>query len=640
MITFIHPFAFVWLLLAVPIVLFYVWRLPRRRVEVSTSPLWQKALPPLHPRRAWQKQRRLVSLAIQLALLFFFVLALAEPCWRRPQRVALVVDCTSSMKVQDASGKTRAELAREHAQNLAQNLGYNDSMAIITVGEDIQILSRMSNNREAIQNLLASDAMPAPGGCASVEDAVEMARSLIRARDGKYAPETCHAVLISDGCFPRAEVVIQNEETRWIAVGESVGNVELETLSAARRDSSSPETFEILSGLRNHSNDKVVGTLSIFINDALFEEKSVEIPPVSEGGCAFVVTQGKNAAAFKIRAEFKAQNAIQDALLDDNDAQAALHEAYCFNVAIFSPEKDNFLLENAFRELPEVQLTTFEGSAENWGALRDYSNKVVELENGVKQYSVVVLDRVLPDDFAQAVPNGRFLIFSPPRSTEFWTRASEARDFVAMPWLDGLRSGISTAGVGFTSSHQLTPRAPADFPNLRATPWLFSQSALHGADVPQQSDAAKTPENTGEENYAKAAQTVELTELAWGIDLSAISDASPDSAEAFGGRLALVSCDLSQSDWSLAKDFPRFLRYSLDWLAASEAADFRLQSGIEPQKLVSETTRDCNLNLPPIPEATFQFPGEDIVPFWSILVVIIVALLVVEWALYNRRWLE
>ncbi len=179
--------------------------------------------------------------------------------------------------------------------------------------------------------------------------------------------------------------------------------------------------------------------------------------------------------------------------------------------------------------------------------------------------------------------------------------------------MDGLKSGISTAGVGFTEAHALTPKVSAE-------PWLFSQSALETNENQNVSEE--------DENFAKQARTVEMTELAWGLE--------PEKAQ----RRVLVACDLTQSDWILADDFPRFLQYAFDWMIHTSASDARLARGLASGWNPGDGFSDSNLNIPPVPEHVFQFPGEDLVPMWTLLILIVSGTLVVEWYLYQRRWIE
>ena len=622
MITFLHPYAFIWLALAVPIILFYLWRARRPQAQVVTGALWRKAIPLLHPRRAWQKQRWGVSLLVQLAILVVLVTALAEPVWRRPQRVVLVLDGTASMTAKNASGQTRFEEAADKARELVGNMGYVDSMAVLVAGDGIKIHSRMSHDRLQILATLDADALPEVGGTAPVDEAVEMAKSLIKAgTGGTFDPKTNHVILISDGCFPLADRVLKDETVRWIPVGEPLGNVHLETLSVERRDAAKPENAEIFAALKNFGEQSVKGTLTVTITKESGETDEqtldVEIPAREKGG---LLTRSVTVAlpqAAKIHAQFQPADPSQNALTDDDSADAELAEAFTYRVLAVSWQEENTLLENALQALPGVQVETRvlkKNVHLTSKVLEEFAPEPFTLdESGVKRFQIVIYDRTLPPIKGEGLP---FVCFAPPEDTELWTRSETVRDYVIMPWMDGLRSGISTAGVGFTGTHALVPNAGA----ADAQAWLFSQSAL---EVNENQNAAGE-----DENFAKQAKTVEMTELCWGL------------VPKTGPRCVLTACDLTQSDWILADDFPRFLQYSFDWLIDTPASKARLARGLETGWDPGESFTDSDLQLPAKPEKIFTFPAEDLIPFWSILALIVCGALAAEWYFYQRRWIE
>lgn len=608
MITFIHPYAFIWLLLAIPLILFYLWRARRPQAQVVTGALWRKAIPLLHPRRAWQKQRWGVSLLVQLALLLVLVTALAEPCWRRPQRVVLILDATTSMEVQNRLADALAQ-----ARGLAENLGYVDSMAVLTVSDRIGIHCRMSHDRAQILASLTPEKLKA-GGCAPIDEAVLMAKSLITAgTGGTFDPKTNHVILISDGCFPLADRVLKDEAVRWLPVGETVGNVQLETLVAERRTPEKPEEAEIFVSLRNFGPEPVRGTLSLRWKTEA-RELPVTIPAFKEGGLLTQTVAVTEPEEVQIQAVFSPEMNQKDALPDDNSLKTLLQEAFTYRVTVVTPQEPNTLLENALAALPSVlteRVVLKKGNRLTPSAQAKLPTEPFSVEaSGVKRFEMVIFDRTLPAKAAMKTVPARSLFFAPPDSTSGWTRSETVRDYVIMPWMDGLRSGISTAGVGFTAAHALTPKVPCQ-------PWLFSQSAL---EVNQNQNVSEE-----DENFAKQAQTVEMTELAWGL---------PDS------RSVLTACDLTQSDWILADDFPRFLQFTFDWMAHTPASDARIARGLETGWQPGETFTDSDLNVPPAPEKLFVFPGEDVVPMWSLLVLLVCGLTVTEWYFYQRRWLE
>src|SRR3954470_2169604 len=113
-----NPLALAWAALLIPVVVFYILKIRLKRVPVSTVIFWRQIFDEKKPRSLWQKLRHLLSLLVQLALLFLLVAALTEP-YRASEaaaarRVILVVDNSASMSATDvapsrlAKGKEQA----------------------------------------------------------------------------------------------------------------------------------------------------------------------------------------------------------------------------------------------------------------------------------------------------------------------------------------------------------------------------------------------------------------------------------------------------------------------------------------------------------------------------------------------------
>src|SRR5689334_24097355 len=96
-----NPTALYWLLLVIPVVIFYILKIRLKRVPVSTVLFWRQIFDEKKPRSLWQRLRHLISLLVQLLLLILLAGALAEPffSWEAltGQRVILVLDNSASM---------------------------------------------------------------------------------------------------------------------------------------------------------------------------------------------------------------------------------------------------------------------------------------------------------------------------------------------------------------------------------------------------------------------------------------------------------------------------------------------------------------------------------------------------------------
>lgn len=74
-----NPHAIYGLLLALPIVLLYLRKVPRSRQPVATAMLWREVIGARRPRERW---RGSVSLIVQLVILVLLVAAMADVRWQ------------------------------------------------------------------------------------------------------------------------------------------------------------------------------------------------------------------------------------------------------------------------------------------------------------------------------------------------------------------------------------------------------------------------------------------------------------------------------------------------------------------------------------------------------------------------------
>jgi hypothetical protein len=134
-----NPTALLWLLLVIPVVIFYILKIRLKRVPVSTVIFWQQIFDEKKPRSLWQRLRHLVSLLIQLALLALLIAALTEPFLaseaQNSRRVILVIDNSASMNATDVE-PSRLAKAKEEAHQLTKGLRARDEMAIVPLAHN------------------------------------------------------------------------------------------------------------------------------------------------------------------------------------------------------------------------------------------------------------------------------------------------------------------------------------------------------------------------------------------------------------------------------------------------------------------------------------------------------------------------
>ncbi|MEM6551792.1 MAG: VWA domain-containing protein [Planctomycetota bacterium] len=133
--------------LAIPaLVALYFLKLKRKKVEVPTTLLWQRAVHDLQVNTPFQRIRNSWMLWLQLLLLIALLLAMAQPVLDRPaeagSRTVIVIDRSASMNVQDAvgvggvDGSTKSRLAAAKEAALAIIDGLEDSLGADANGGD------------------------------------------------------------------------------------------------------------------------------------------------------------------------------------------------------------------------------------------------------------------------------------------------------------------------------------------------------------------------------------------------------------------------------------------------------------------------------------------------------------------------
>ncbi len=168
--------AFLWLLLALPIiVLLYMLRARRQEVLISSVLLWQRARQDLQARLPIRRLERNLLLLLQLLAALCAILAVAQPHLPLPATrgaaTVIVLDTSVSMQATDVV-PSRFEVAKQQAQARAASVG--GPVMVIEAGPRPQILVPFGDRRDAQQALTRLRPTDAPG---RLDDAVELARA-------------------------------------------------------------------------------------------------------------------------------------------------------------------------------------------------------------------------------------------------------------------------------------------------------------------------------------------------------------------------------------------------------------------------------------------------------------------------------
>jgi hypothetical protein len=392
-----NPTALAWLLLAVPVVIFYVLKIRLRRVPVSTVLFWHQIFDEKRPRSLWQRLRHLVSLVVQLALLALLAAALAEPffSWEAlsARRVILVVDDSASMNATDVE-PSRLARAKDEARRVIDGLRFRDEMAIVTGGTRPRVVCGLTGHQRTLRAAL--DEVHPGDGPTRLSEAVAVARRLA-ADSGK---ET-RIVVVTDGCGENAAELAAGDDIRFVTVGGRTANVGI-THFQVRRSTIDPIGYEILCEVANAS-DEPTGDfrLAITLNGDPVDVKPLNL--AANGRWSEVIESttadgGVLTAELVVKGE-KADVPFPDALAVDNRAFAILPKREPVPVHMNSPG-GNLFLQKVLEANPLVRLTTSREMPAQFAA-----------------GSVTVFHKAVP----AKLPPGRVLVVDPAGDCDLWT---------------------------------------------------------------------------------------------------------------------------------------------------------------------------------------------------------------------------
>jgi len=304
--TFAHPLALLWGLLAVPLVIFYWRKIPLRREVVATNLIWEQVFGEERLRESWQRWRHGVSLAVQLLVLVLLVLALAEPQIPPPRQVVLILDNSDSMNAADAES-TRLQRAKEVARRLVEELRPCDRAAVLSAGDAVGVRCTLTGSQQTLRE--AIDSIEPTRGTTRVAAAVALARQWLDDEHNGMIR------VITDACFAEAAALAAAEGVELIRVGEAAENLAITRL-AARRNVNDPQRCQVFVEVSNFSDETAEGSVALEADGRPVASEPVTVAPNARSHRVFAAALGPS-GRFDVRLEY------DDAHAGDNEASGA-----------------------------------------------------------------------------------------------------------------------------------------------------------------------------------------------------------------------------------------------------------------------------------------------------------------------------
>lgn len=383
----VSPERLLWLLAAIPIILFYILRTRLRRQPVATLLFWDQLYDQKRQSSWWQRLRHWLSLLLQLAFLLLVVGALADPLWTgqadEASQVVIVVDNSASMAAASEDGSTRFDRALEEASAVVAGLRDGDEVALVTAGGSVRVPVGMTDFtpvvRDAIGELKLTD------GPTRVREAIEAASRLTR------SPDRRRIVVISDACFDDAGALADRSEVDLVAVGTARDNVGITSL-AVRRSLVDPIGYAALVGVENFGDEAAEFRVTIELADELVDVIPLNLA-ADESWQKKVTGASADGGVLRVRLDH------DDALRVDNEAMAVLPRRPPIPVQLVT-EEPSLYLESVLSAIPLIDLTVT-------------ASPPLESPAG----GFTLLHRVIPE----TLPGGAVFVIDPQADGDGWT---------------------------------------------------------------------------------------------------------------------------------------------------------------------------------------------------------------------------
>ena len=156
---FAAPLALLGLLFLPVVVAMYLLKLRREETVVPSTLLWNRLVADVEANAPWQRLRRSLLLLLQLLLVLILAILAAQPFLERPAGLArdivIVVDASASMAATDVT-PSRLAAARDAAVTALRDLPSGGKVSVVAAGRTAQIVANGSTDLGRIRQAIAS----------------------------------------------------------------------------------------------------------------------------------------------------------------------------------------------------------------------------------------------------------------------------------------------------------------------------------------------------------------------------------------------------------------------------------------------------------------------------------------------------
>ena len=373
--TFTNPLAWGLLLLAIPIILFFLLKVRFRKELVATTIFWQQVFEERRIRTLYRRFRYFVSLFLALLFLSFLTAAVLDPVFFITQnnRCVIIIDNSASMNVLlPSSETTRLDFAKQQAKKQLNRITAGQQVAILTANINPKIMSGFTDHTGTLRRKLTEiSATDFPTGLMT---ALQLAEQLIT--DQPDSP-----IYIYTGTNVPEDILPLKSNIHVFQVGLPTDNVAI-TRFQPRRLPAHAVDYEILAEIINFGTEVVQTRLEIDC-----EGKIVDILPLSlePNKPVIKIIRGTSEGGL-----FRAKLATADSFPTDDVAIAFLSKQFVQHILLHG--QDNFFLWHVLQALPQTEV-----------------NVIENIPDSIPPDNVLVLHQTIPP----TLPQGNIIMIDP-----------------------------------------------------------------------------------------------------------------------------------------------------------------------------------------------------------------------------------
>jgi hypothetical protein len=289
------------LLGAVPpaIVLLYFLKLRRVPLQVPSTYLWRKSIEDLHVNSIWQRLRRNLLLFLQLLLVALVMLALRRPAFQGSKltggRFIFAIDNSASMTAVDIE-PSRLEDAKRRVLAAIDEMSTGDVAMVVTFADGADVAQPFTDNRQELRRSVES--IQPTDEPTSLDEAMRVASGLANpsrssnaqdARDLQVAAALPARIFIfTDGKFPPVEnFSLGALDPVYTPIGaKEPANVGIVAF-AAERNEEKPEEHQAFVNVQNFGPAPATVDVSLSLDGEQVGGDQVQVEPGKSAGSVF-----------------------------------------------------------------------------------------------------------------------------------------------------------------------------------------------------------------------------------------------------------------------------------------------------------------------------------------------------------------